>query len=206
MGAEDGKLLADAIKAHPNYTQLAMNMFDGKPDVDMSNKGLDAGDAFIIAVALEKNDQVTGLDASSNSLGIEGGKALAASIAETRTITSVSYQKYAFSSTYTDSSCPFPLSLFSLCTWGKQVDASGNNLGPESGKAIAEALKINQTLCTIVLSGKNKDKNITIHADQLRQNTVDTLDYSGQGLHVDGGTFIIAELLKENTSVTKVSN
>ena len=35
---------------------------------------------------------------------------------------------------------------------------------------------------------------------------VGTLDYSGQGLHVDGGTFIVAELLKENTSVTNVSN
>ena len=84
------------------------------------------------------------------------------------------------------------------------LDASGNKLGPKGGKAIAGALKTNQTLCTIVLSGK--DKNITIHVDQLRQNTVDTLDYSGQGLHVDGGTFIVAELLKENTSVTKVSN
>ena len=84
------------------------------------------------------------------------------------------------------------------------LDVSGNNMGPEGGKAVAEALKTNLTLCTIVLSGK--DKNITIHADQLRQNTVDTLNYSGQGLHVDGGTFIVAELLKENTSVTKVSN
>ena len=100
----------------------------------------------------------------------------------------------------------FPLPLVSAFSihWGKQLDASGNELGPECGKVIAGALKTNQTLCTIVLSGK--DKNITIHADQLRQNTVDTLDYSGQGLHVDGGTFIVAELLKENTSVTKVSN
>ena len=77
----------------------------------------------------------------------------------------------------------FPAPLLSL---GKQLDASGNKLGPEGGKAVAEALKSNQTLCTIVLSGKGK--NITIHVDQLRQNTVDTLDYSGQGLHVDGGT------------------
>ena len=93
-----------------------------------------------------------------------------------------------------------------MLSLGKQLDASGNKLGPEGGKAIAGALKSNQTLCTIVLSGKDKDKNITIHVDQLRQNTVDTLDYSGQGLHVDGGTFIVAELLKENTSVTKVRN
>jgi hypothetical protein len=31
-------------------------MFDGTTDVDMSNKGLDAGDSHIIAAALEKND------------------------------------------------------------------------------------------------------------------------------------------------------
>ena len=99
MGADGGKLLADAIKAHPNYTQIAMNMFDGKADVDMSNKGLDAGDAFIIAAALEKNDQVQQLDVSANGLGVDGGKAIAASIAENRTITSVSYHQYAFLST-----------------------------------------------------------------------------------------------------------
>ena len=69
MGSEGGKLLADTIKAHPNYTQIAMSMFDGKTDVDMSNKGLDAGDAFIIAAALEKNDQVQYLEASGNEIG-----------------------------------------------------------------------------------------------------------------------------------------
>ena len=69
---------------------------------------------------------------------------------------------------------------------------------------MAECLKSNTTLATIVLSGKNGNK-ITIHADQLRQNIVETLDYNGQGLHVDGASLIVAELLKSNSSVTKVS-
>ena len=69
---------------------------------------------------------------------------------------------------------------------------------------MADCLKSNTTLATIVLSGNNHSK-ITIHADQLRQNMVETLDYSGQGLHVDGASFIVAELLKSNSSVTKVS-
>ena len=84
------------------------------------------------------------------------------------------------------------------------MDASSNNLGVEGGKALADCLKSNTTLATIALSGKGTSK-ITIHADQLRQNTVETLDYSGQGLHVDGASFIVAELLKSNSSVTKVS-
>ena len=144
MGAEGGKLLADAIKAHANYEQIAHNMFNGEAKVNMSNKGLDAGDAWIMGAALEKNDTVTEVDASSNNLGVEGGRAL------------------------------------------------------------ADCLKSNTTLATIVLSGKDTSK-ITMHADQLRQNTVETLDYSGQGLQVDGASFIVAELLKSNTSVTKVS-
>ena len=85
-----------------------------------------------------------------------------------------------------------------------QVDASGNNLGPEGGKAIAEALQTNMTIATITLSGKG-DTTITVRADQLRQNTVDSLDFNNKGLHVDGATFVVAELLKSNSSVTKVS-
>jgi hypothetical protein len=67
MGADGGKTLADAIRAHPNYTRIAMNMFQGKTDVNLSNAGLDSGDAFLIAAALEKNDKVTRLNVSSNS-------------------------------------------------------------------------------------------------------------------------------------------
>ena len=91
--------------------------------------------------------------------------------------------------------------LLASCT---QMDASSNNLGVEGGKALAECLKSNTTLATIVLSGKD-DSKITIHANQLRQNMAETLDYSGQRLQVDGAIFIVAELLKSNSSVTKVS-
>ena len=71
MGAEGGKLLADAIKAHPNYSKIALNMFDGKTDVDMSRQrfqpsGLDIGDAHIIAEVLQHNPQLTKLDLSDN--------------------------------------------------------------------------------------------------------------------------------------------
>ena len=55
------------------------------------------------------------------------------------------------------------------------------------------------------MSGKDYT-TITVRADQLRENTVDSLDFSNQGLHVDGATFVVAELLKSNSSVTKVSH
>ena len=82
--------------------------------LDLSSKGLGVDGALILAALIKDNTSVQHLDISSNNLGVDGGKALAASIAENSTITSVSYQKYAFSSTFTDSSCPFPLSLLSL--------------------------------------------------------------------------------------------
>ena len=68
MGSDSGKLLADAIKAHTNFEQIAQNMFDGEANVDMSKRGLDAGDAHIIAAALEKNDTVTQVHAWGNRI------------------------------------------------------------------------------------------------------------------------------------------
>ena len=91
MGGEGGKLLADAIKAHANYEQIAHNMFNGEAKVNMSNKGLDAGDAWIMGAALEKNDTVTEVDASSNNLGVEGGKALAECLTSNTSITQVRF-------------------------------------------------------------------------------------------------------------------
>jgi hypothetical protein len=86
MGADGGKTLADAIRAHPNYTRIAMNMFQGKTDVNLSNAGLDSGDAFLIAAALEKNDQVMGLNLFGNSLGVAGGEAMARALKANKTL------------------------------------------------------------------------------------------------------------------------
>ena len=44
-----------------------------------------------LADGLKANQSVQQLDVSANGLGVDGGKAIAASIAENRTITSVSY-------------------------------------------------------------------------------------------------------------------
>ena len=89
MGSDSGKLLADAIRAHANFEQIAQNMFDGEVKVDMYKQGLDAGDAHIMAAALEKNDTVTQVDVSNNGLQPEGGKALADCLKINTTITQV---------------------------------------------------------------------------------------------------------------------
>ena len=113
MGADGGNILADAIKAHPNYTQIAMNMFDGKADVDMSKEGLDAGDGHIIAAVLQAN----------------------------------------------------------------------------------------HTIDSIIIG--SKDKPATIPLKELRENSIDALDYQGKELLAEGG-IVLASALKGNSSVTKV--
>ena len=65
----------------------------------------------MLAHVLTGNTSVQQLDISANGLGVDGGKAIAASIAENSTIISVSQQQYAFSSIFTDLSFPFPLSF-----------------------------------------------------------------------------------------------
>ena len=153
-----------------------------------------------LADGLKANSTVQQLHAQNNRLGPEGAKSFRKMLEDNSTLTLLDVSGNNMGA---KGAAALADGLKANSTV-KELDASRNKLGPKGGKAVAEALKTNQTLCTIVLSGK--DKNITIHADQLRQNTVDALDYSGQGLHVDGGTFIVAELLKSNTSVTKVSN
>ena len=61
-----------------------------------------------------------------------------------------------------------------------------------------EALKSNSTLDSIVIGS-----NVTIPLKELRENTIDALDYQGKELMAEGG-IVLASALKGNSSVTKV--
>ena len=63
------------------------------------------------------------------------------------------------------------------------------------GKAIAQALQTNTTIATITLSGKG-NTTITVRADQLRQNTVDSLNWQPERPRNAACAFVDAELLK----------
>ena len=128
--------------------------------------------------------------------------AIAASIAKNRTIISVSYQKNRFHLLLlTCLSFPFPLSLSSVFALGKQLHVNSNALGQAGGEAFAEALKTNSTLGSIVIG--SEDKPATIPLKELRENSVDALDFKGKELLVEGG-IVLASALKGNSSVTKV--
>ena len=80
---------------------------------------MDKTDVKVLTELLKDNTTVTELDVSANGLGrrlgVDGGKAIAASIAENSTITSVSYHSYMRFSSIFLIFFPFPLSLLSLC-------------------------------------------------------------------------------------------
>merc|ERR1711998_789630 len=83
------------------------------------------------------------------------------------------------------------------------VGVSGNQLGPEGGKAIADALQTNVVLQSIEIGCKYNPAIIPIK--QLRDNSVDVLDYSGKELLSEGGIVLAAALtVAQNTSVTTV--
>ena len=75
-------------------------------------------------------------------------------------------------------------------------------IGPEGGHAFATALETNTCIQELTLGSWSKPALIPLKS--LRENSVNTLDYSGKKLLSEGG-IVFAFMLKGNTSVTKVS-
>ena len=96
-----------------------------------------------------------------------------------------------------------------LLSKNTQVGVSGNELGPEGGKAIADALQTNVVLQSIEIGSEigSKKNPAIIPIKKLRDNSVDVLDYSGKKLLSEGGIVLAASLtVTQNTSVTSVSD
>ena len=84
-----------------------------------------------------------------------------------------------------------------------QVEAFGNMIGPEGGRAFAKALETNTCIQELSLGSQKKPASIPLKS--LRENSVKTLDYSGKELLPEGG-IVLAFMLRSNTSMTKVSD
>ena len=179
--------MADAIKAHPNYEQIAQNMFNGDAKVNMSNKGLDAGDAWIMGAALEKNDTVTELEAFGCAFGAEGGKAMAEALEANKSMEQISVGNVIVGSTVKLKSSG------ELCTIHK-MHWTGNPCITLSNGSTNDVKPSEFELIPAVLPLK-----------KLRDNTITELDFKNSGLGVDGG-MMLAAVLKSNSSVTKVSD
>ena len=94
------------------------------------------------------------------------------------------------------------LLLFATLVDVTQVHASGNNFGQAGGEAFSAALESNTHLAELVLGSTDKPPSIPLK--EMRDNAIDSLDYSGKELLVEGA-IVLAFALKSNTSVTKVS-
>ena len=83
------------------------------------------------------------------------------------------------------------------------MHASGNSFGQSGGEAFAKSLESNTHLAELVLG--SKDEPASIPLKELRDNAIDSLDYSGYKKLLAEGGIVLAFALKSNTSVTKVS-
>ena len=176
--------MADAIKAHANYEQIAQNMFNGEAKVNMSNKGLDAGDAWIMGAALEKNDTVTEVEAFGCAFGAEGGKAMAEALEANKTLEEISVGNVVVGSTVKLKSSGELKVLTDVYSDGDvKYEGSGGWVKPSTFEPIPAVLPLKK----------------------LRDNTITELDLKNSGLGVDGG-MMLAAVLKSNSSVTKVSD
>ena len=75
-------------------------------------------------------------------------------------------------------------------------------IGPEGGHAFAKALETNTCIQELTLGSQSKPALFPLKS--LRENSVNTLDYSGKEL-LSEGSIVLAFMLTRNTSVTKVS-
>jgi Ran GTPase-activating protein (RanGAP) involved in mRNA processing and transport len=191
-----------------------MSMFDGKTDLDMSNKGLDAGDAFMIAAALQENptvdsiiigskdqpatiplkqlreNSIEALDFQGKQLLALGGIVLASALRENASVT--------------------------------VLNVSKNALREVGVKTISEMLKANKTLTEVDLSEnqiggyEEYDEDVqwvfkatpegpAALADALKANTnLQRLNVSSNDLGPEGGKAIAASIAK-NSTITSVS-
>ena len=84
----------------------------------------------------------------------------------------------------------------------RYVDLSSNKLGSEGGKAIAEALKVNNTLTNINLSGNKLGSEAgKVIGEALKVNsTIVEIDLMNNDLGPEAGK-VIAEALQNNTII-----
>jgi hypothetical protein len=77
IGVDQAKALASILNEHPTLKSLCGNSGE-ETELDMSGKGMDAGDAIMLVPEIVDNRAMTSLNLASNSLSIEGAKIIAA--------------------------------------------------------------------------------------------------------------------------------
>ena len=158
---------------------------------------------------LKANQSVQHLDASGNKLGPEGGKAIAKAL-KTNSLAAGSSEVSEAGLLLRHGLLGFLLGGLFLAAGTGEVGEAGLLLGYGLlgclllGGLFLTAAGIGEiTLDSIVIG--SKDKPATIPLKELRENSIDALDFKGKELLAEGG-IVLASALKGNSSVTKVSN
>ena len=70
IGIDQARALASILKEHPTLKSLCGNSGE-ETELDMSGKGMDAGDAIMLVPEIVDNGALTKLDISGNGIGAE---------------------------------------------------------------------------------------------------------------------------------------
>ena len=210
MGTAGAKAFGEMLQINTTLTQLNVsgNSF-GKMQVGDSVKLKSNGQICAVTQTYSYGDiKVQGRDGYVKPSEFEWDcsvPAFAAGIAASQSLLNVSAQHLCCCCLKRLTSECVPNVCFCQPYINTQVGVSGNQLGPEGGKAFADALQTNVVLQSIEIG--SKDNPAIIPIKQLRDNSVDVLDYSGKKLLSEGGIVLAAALtVTQNTSVTTVSD
>jgi Ran GTPase-activating protein (RanGAP) involved in mRNA processing and transport len=196
--------------------------------------GLDDKDSIALvqhlAIALEDNTTLTGLNVRSNNICDEGAKALADALKHNTTLASLNVEdnnigakgaaeladalRYNRALTYLNlegndigddgaAALADALKVNTTLAW---LNVKGNNIGVDGAKALADALKHNTTLTSLRVIGNNiGDDGAKALADALMDNLTLTYLNVGRNNIGDEGAKALADALKENRRLASLN-
>ena len=218
LSSEGGKAIAEALMVNSilSTLNLADNMLCG---VEYGHDTYDALGILAIAEALKSgNGVLTKLDVSYNSIGAEGGKALAEALKGNSVLTSLNLWSNSLGVEGGKAIASAIMANGVLAN----LNLMGNQIGSEGGKALAAALKVNsvlkslsvarndiggeaaQQLAAAVLSSKSLEVFSMVPIKELREDKLTELNLNSKGLGPTEG-IVLAELIEGNSVLTSLS-
>jgi len=184
---------------------------DGATELDLSNSGLHAPAALLVAYLIPATSVLENCKLLKNRFDIESATVLAKIAAEKGIILSGMMRdqtaaKFKFKNLQSADAILIASDLKFVAVVNT-LDLGSNSIGPEGALAIAEVLQANAVLTNLALYGNNVgDDGAKAIAEALKVNTVvTTLGLGSNDIGMEGaieGAIAIAEALKVNTVVT----
>jgi Ran GTPase-activating protein (RanGAP) involved in mRNA processing and transport len=162
IGTDQAEALASILKEHPTLKSLCGNSGE-ETELDMSGKGMDAGDTIILVPEIIDNGALTKFDISKNVLRVEGGMALAAGLEGNQVITELNIGSNTLGlNAYHSADASGVVAIADVIgDMGAltKFDISSNDIRAEGVKALAAGLQGNQVITELNISDNDLGRN-----------------------------------------------